>query len=885
MDAKHCYPPQTRWSPKRSGFMWLCRTGFAIGTAWTILAAVLGPQESAAQNICLRHDSREACLVHTIGLPLGCHVWALWTDNFYQRTVLDTVGFGSLCYRLTDFNSYIEGDTMQWCPSNSATGEYELAYGWCDSLADTLHGPTVEDGFSFKDHAIEEASDSTWIQFSVAFEHDEEPMELELFYRAYTDGYLERWTRLTNTSQDSVTGAPGEDTLFVWHLASYRRQLTPPDWTPQVYRSQWMIEWLQAGQAVSYEADAITPNTTSLELDSWSDDDAMAWFVVGADTTAKGTVDWQRLGGFFLGLVQPSIMYSKPFLCSFETPDGTVDTLDLRIFNLYQTRATDMEEDESEGDPLDETLPQRIPPLMSLETTHAYFMFTDGTLADASERTHGFIRNHYVPPALSEPDSFPRTEFLTYFWDAWGFTYDDLMTQANICQELGIELFVIDANWNRYSISSEPTGVHNFSCYCHGSGYWVSDSCRFDPKTDGTLVDLIDELQADSMEVGLWVYPASIDTTMLSTVYDRLTCWGANPPDNPCFCDSVPLACTPWDTTWHTIFGGNDQWRRCTGIDPPYSPPCPFVYPPRRNLGELCCAHDSARIWIKAQVERLIDPDCYGASYLKFDGGMHPCMSILHSHRTERFPGDTLRRRVQQPIDGAYQLLGELLEDYPGTILEIGWPLGHIEVGEDPMSGVMMPFASRYSRESLRWFTLPQYAAGFLYEEPMDTLGLSQSEKLALRRHFIRSAMLGPLKISCDLTKWSSPWWEVVEDGIQYYKSNRRFLRGESYSILRQGTLTGDYYQPQDSSWDAVEFFDPDSNDARVFVFRNEPAVADTTRVLKLNGLSPDSLYSVRGVDCGEIGIFTGDSLMNHGVTIHLPCFYSSEILEVVPDD
>ncbi len=879
----HCLPCRSLAVKRSSSRPWFSRNGTSI---WFLLIPLALTSPVDAQ-LCVSQGGREACVSHVIDASTGKHTWRLWTDHFRQVTELDTLGGDTLGYRLTEFNQYAGLDTMQWCPDSGFVGEYELQYAWSASENDTvlLRGSTADDGFIYSATTTDYTHGPTpWVQLCVRFllQHADS-LALELFYRGYLDGYLERWARVTNLSDT--------DTLLVFHLASFRRQFLPPGWKPNDTTTRWQLEWVLTGQTSAYRSNVIDSTLTSLALTSW-ENNPVGWFAVGSDL-AQGSGDglsWERTAGFILGLVQPSVMYTRPFAFHIETPDAAVDTLDVWTYNQYATRATD--KDRREPDARDSCiLPRVVPPLMSLEDSHAYFGFTDGTLHDASARTHGFIRSHHVPPAAAEPDSFPRTEFLTFWWNPWSFTYDSLSTQAAVAHELGLERFVIDANWNRFSLSARPSGERGFYCFCHGSGYWVSDSCRFDPQTDGTLVDFIDELQSDSREVGLWIYPASVDTTLLFSVPDRLVCWGKEPPDNPCFCDSIPLACEPWDTTWHTEFYPGespgclgDRWWLCPDLDSSYTAKCPFVYRPYSHIGELCCAHDSARTWMRAQLERLIDPDLYGAAYLKFDGGMHPCMSENHSHRMELFPGDTARMRVQEPVEGGYQLLGEILEEYPGTILEIGWPVGHIEVVEDPNTGSLLPYQTRYSRESHRWFTLPQYAGGYFYAEPTDTLGLSDEEKLALRNHYIRTNMLGPFKISCDLTKLSPPFVTLLQDGIEYYKDNRRFLRGECYNVLRQGEMTGVYVIAQDSSWDAVEFLDPQEGDARVFVFRTQPAMADSVMTVKLLGLEPDTTYVVEGVDLGApIDTVLGQGLMEDGLEVHLPHLNSSEILEVTP--
>jgi len=94
-------------------------------------------------------------------------------------------------------------------------------------------------------------------------------------------------------------------------------------------------------------------------------------------------------------------------------------------------------------------------------------------------------------------------------------------------------------------------------------------------------------------------------------------------------------------------------------------------------------------------------------------------------------------------------------------------------------------WTSRYSMESLRCYVPPPYTGAFLYGEP-DTTGLTDPEKLAIRNHDIRTVMLGPFTIGCDVTSWSPPFRDLVVAGIEDYKDNRRFLRGQAFNVLPQ---------------------------------------------------------------------------------------------------
>ncbi len=822
----------------------------------------MGVGVAGAQTICVRESGREACLVHTTDPLTGAHAWAIWTDNFRQYLVLEPDPPGIYRFKLTSFERMVGDSARGWCQGGPFAGEYELQYGWAaGSMTLVLDGPNWEDSLAFVDAAIGQGEQDgiAYVQLAPRFRHISQPLEIRLFYRAYLDGYLERWARVTNT-------AASDTTLYIDHLASARRQLSPAGWLPGG-DSRWEVEYIVPGHTAWLDSLDVPEYPYYRVLRSWPQSPApyasLAWCAVRYDSRCDK--DWCRQEGFINGLVQASGAQEWPNLTQLARPQSGVG-LDLKTYNVERTQSTDLDREEEEEDRA-EILPQVVPPGQSAEGSHVYFMFTNGTIDDATLKTHRFMRNHYAPAAPFPADSMPRVQFLTYFWNDWGFTYATLSQQADVCEGLGVELFVIDANWWPYSLYNPPPTT-DFNCYRRGNGYWVSDACRF-PEPDSTLPDFMDELEHRGMDAGLWVYPCSVDSVLLSV--DSLACWSEDPPvGSPCFCDSAgTLVCSPWHSIWYTAYGHGDWWENCLATSQ-----CPTTT--GQSLGELCCAHAPAREWMKGQLRRLLEEDCYGARYLKFDGGIHPCISTSHGHRMALEPGDSLR--VQSTLLGYYQMLEELRQEFPEVTFESSWPVGHVASGEDADPAEMLPRMSRYSMESLRCAFPPRYTGCFLYREP-DVTGLDQSERLAVRRHYARTPMLGPYTISSDVTIWSVEFRAVVAEAIDYYQANRRFLQGEVYNILTQRSLCNSSLASCPDSWDAVEFVDPDVGDARVFVFRNE--ADEDTQTIILQGLVPAQQYSVTGVDQGDYGTYTGTSLMTTGIEVKLEHETSSEILEI----
>jgi hypothetical protein len=142
--------------------------------------------------------------------------------------------------------------------------------------------------------------------------------------------------------------------------------------------------------------------------------------------------------------------------------------------------------------------------------------------------------------------------------------------------------------------------------------------------------------------------------------------------------------------------------------------------------------------------------------------------------------------------------------------------------------------------------------------------------------------MLGAIMISSDVTSWSQDYRDIVADAISYYKVNRGFWHGRAYNVLPQSSFClPDTVFACACSWDAVEYLEPQSGHARMFVFRTEHP--DTSQIICLQGLDADSSYVLTD-SAGDTlggGPLSGSSLMTSGIEIVLPCRNSSEIVEI----
>jgi hypothetical protein len=67
-------------------------------------------------------------------------------------------------------------------------------------------------------------------------------------------------------------------------------------------------------------------------------------------------------------------------------------------------------------------------------------------------------------------------------------------------------------------------------------------------------------------------------------------------------------------------------------------------------------------------------------------------------------------------------------------------------------------------------------------------------------------------------------------------------------------------------AWDALQISAGDGSSLIIHAFQNDPA--SRWQTIAPYGLDPTATYDVQSLDTGPIGAFTGDELMNDGVSL-----------------
>jgi alpha-galactosidase len=108
---------------------------------------------------------------------------------------------------------------------------------------------------------------------------------------------------------------------------------------------------------------------------------------------------------------------------------------------------------------------------------------------------------------------------------------------------------------------------------------------------------------------------------------------------------------------------------------------------------------------------------------------------------------------------------------------------------------------------------------------------------------------------------------------LRTYKSIRK--------RVREGRVFHLTSPPTETSFDALQSYHEPTDTAIVFAYRGDSPLA--FRTLRLRGLQPEKLYSIRFQDDARAPQLTGEQLMQRGLTVRIPDRWNAEIAYVEP--
>ena len=290
-----------------------------------------------------------------------------------------------------------------------------------------------------------------------------EPLRVHLYYRAYPEGMLARWSRIENAGTQPF--GIEQAASATWNLpqgTGYQHS-----WLTGMWGAEWQLhtEPLQTGISMIESRKGSTSHQ------------ANPWFAIGktGETTEEaGPVWFGQLG------------WSGSWRMSVE------DT------SLHLVRVT------AGYNPFD--FHYDLKPGESLETPKFYAGYTDGGNGEASRIEHRFQTDEILPDrgvstgrkrAVAALPPKPRP-IIFNSWEATEMTFTDQtqMALAEKAAKLGVERFVIDDGW-----FGQRNDDHR------GLGDWYLNKTKF----PNGLKPVIDKVHSLGMDFGIWIEPEMVN--------------------------------------------------------------------------------------------------------------------------------------------------------------------------------------------------------------------------------------------------------------------------------------------------------------------------------------------------------------------------------------
>jgi alpha-galactosidase len=136
-------------------------------------------------------------------------------------------------------------------------------------------------------------------------------------------------------------------------------------------------------------------------------------------------------------------------------------------------------------------------------------------------------------------------------------------------------------------------------------------------------------------------------------------------------------------------------------------------------------------------------------------------------------------------------------------------------------------------------------------------------------------AMTGALGIGGNLNKWTNEDMATATKMITFYKTIRPTV--EDGKLYRLGS-------PVESSFSAVQYISPDSQQVVVFAFMHSQQFGRRTPLLYLEGLAEDATYSVSSIDDkleNKRERLSGAYLMHQGIQLRLQGDYDATAIKL----
>ncbi|GAA3754172.1 alpha-galactosidase [Terriglobus aquaticus] len=315
-------------------------------------------------------------------------------------------------------------------------------------------------------------------QLEIVLKDTAQPVRVHLYYKAFPEGVIARWSRIENSGKAPVQIEQAASAT--WTLPAY----------PETDKSSYSMRWLTgmwAGEFQLHE-ERVQAGERVLESRKGSTSQrANPWFAFGRTdetTETAGPVWFGELG------------YSGSWRIAVD------DT------SLHMVKVT------GGYNPFD--FGYQLQPGESLETPKFYAGYTDGGHGEASRVLHRFQTDEILPHRSATRQPPPPRKILFNSWEATEMTFTDQMqiALADKAAKLGVERFVVDDGW-----FGQRNDDHR------GLGDWTVNPQKF----PHGLKPLIDHVHSLGMDFGIWVEPEMVNPN--SDLYRAHPEWAMQFPD------------------------------------------------------------------------------------------------------------------------------------------------------------------------------------------------------------------------------------------------------------------------------------------------------------------------------------------------------------------
>ncbi|MGI8772938.1 MAG: alpha-galactosidase [Acidobacteriaceae bacterium] len=446
----------------------------------------------------------------------------------------------------------------------------------------------------------------------------------------------------------------------------------------------------------------------------------------------------------------------------------------------------------------------------------------------------GNILRRWIREVLNDPRTIRDPSYPLLVNNSWGSEMAIGEAQAERMiresQELGLEMFHLDAGWFR------------------GVGDWYPDPAKF----PHGLAAIAEYAHRHGLKFGLWVDWAQAGM------------------------DKQPGA-----------LNVNDPKTRdwLTTDPPPGWKPAPF-----KGI-TIDLGVPAAKAWSFAEVSRITRD--YHLDMLEHDGYVvaQGCDRTDHPHAP---PGADIKRYTDEEFlwvessnstdvsyhatQAYYDIYARLKREHPGLLLEICNDGGRmVDFGSAAHGDYFSitdsydPLSNRQAFYDSSHVLPPAMLEAYVKKWP--------TPRLENFRYMLRSGMMGWFTLMLDTTAWSPEQHAAAREEFALYKARLR-------PLIRQAHLYHVAPRPDGKGWDGTEYVDPDKGQGVLFAFHGSDEEAKSYKFM-LQGLRPDRSYRVRFHDhSAPDRTLPGRVLMQQGLEVMLPVQDSSELvfLEQTPD-